>query len=157
MPKTSAGLLMYRSRDGALEVLLAHPGGPYFAKRDAGAWTIPKGEIEADEDALAAAIREFAEETGFQPDGPYLPLSPIVQKSGKRVQAWAVQADWDPATLESNEVTLEWPPRSGQYREFPEIDRASFFRLEVAAGKINPAQRPLLDELAGMLGTPPTG
>jgi len=155
VPKTSAGLLMYRLRGGDLQVLLAHPGGPFFARRDAGAWTIPKGEIDADEEPLTAAIREFEEETGVRPTGPYVPLTAIIQKSGKQVHAWAFEADWDPATLESNTVTLEWPPRSGELQDFPEVDRAEFFSLDVAARKINPAQRPLLDELSRTIGTPP--
>jgi predicted NUDIX family NTP pyrophosphohydrolase len=146
---------MYRMHDGDIQVLLAHPGGPFFAHRDEGAWTIPKGEMEPNEQAMDAAVREFTEETGAQATGPFIPLAPITQKSGKRVHAWAFQAEWDPATLESNTVLLEWPPRSGEYREYPEVDRAEFFTLPVAAHKINPAQRPLLEELERKLSAPP--
>ena len=152
--KTSAGLLMYRIRNRELEVLLAHPGGPFFARRDEGAWTIPKGEVEPNEALMDAAVREFTEETGAKPEGPFIALSPITQKSGKRVHAWAFEADWDATTLASNMVTLEWPPRSGEYREFPEVDRAEFFTLAVGARKINPAQRAFLDELEQHVGHP---
>lgn len=152
MPKPSAGLLMFRRRGGAIEVLLAHPGGPLWARRDAGAWTIPKGEIEAGEAPLAAACREFAEETGFAVAGPFHALTPIRQASGKVVHAWAFAGDCDPAGLRSNEFTMEWPPRSGQSAAFPEVDRAEFFALAAAREKINPAQCALLDELERLLG-----
>ncbi|HTL59637.1 MAG TPA: NUDIX domain-containing protein [Candidatus Limnocylindrales bacterium] len=147
MPKESAGLLMYRVRDGELEVLLVHPGGPFWKNKDAGAWSIPKGEIQGDEPALEAARREFAEELGLVPQGNFIPLRAIVQKGGKRVQVWAFEADCDPTTLKSNTFQMEWPPRSGRLQEFPEIDRAAFFAIEEAKSKINPAQIACLEEL----------
>lgn len=147
MPKPSAGLLMFRGRGDSLEVLLAHPGGPLWARKDAGAWTIPKGEIDKGEAPLAAACREFSEETGFRPAGPYVALTPIRQRSGKVVHAWAFAGDCDPGRLQSNTFTMEWPPHSGQLTAFPEVDRAAFFTLAAAREKINPAQIALLDEL----------
>jgi predicted NUDIX family NTP pyrophosphohydrolase len=149
----SAGLLLYRRREGRLEVFLIHPGGPLFAKKDAGFWSIPKGEYEEDEPPLEAARREFEEETGFRPEGEFLPLAPIRQKSGKLVTAWAVEGDADPAALHSNTFLLEWPPSSGARREFPEVDRGDWFSLPAAREKINPAQIPLLDELERQLRT----
>ncbi len=146
MPRSSAGLLMFRIRQG-LEVLLAHPGGPLFRNKDDGAWSIPKGEPEPDEDLLLTAQREFQEETGLKPTGPFIPLRPIQQKGGKIVHAWAFQGDCDPATLKSNTFTMEWPPHSGRHREFPEIDRAQFFDLATARKKIKAGQDGLLDEL----------
>jgi predicted NUDIX family NTP pyrophosphohydrolase len=146
--KTSAGLLMYRLRqDGAKQVLLAHPGGPFWRAKDEGAWTIPKGEYEAPEEALAAALREFAEETGFAANPPFMPLGDVTQKSGKRITAWAFAGDCDPAQLCCNTFELEWPPRSGHRQTFPEIDRVAWFALDEARRKILPAQRPLLDRL----------
>lgn len=153
MPKESAGLLMYRRR-GELEVLLVHPGGPLWAGKEDGAWTIPKGEIGPGEDPLAAARREFAEETGFASAPPFLPLSPIRQRSGKIVHAWAFAGDCAPELLRSNTFTMEWPPRSGRQAEFPEIDRAAFFTLAAARPRINPAQLALLEELARRLPSP---
>ncbi|MEN6459565.1 MAG: NUDIX domain-containing protein [Thermoguttaceae bacterium] len=150
MSRTSAGLLMYRLGDG-LEVLLAHPGGPYFAKKDDGAWTIPKGEPEPDEDLLVAAQREFEEETSLKPAGPFIPLKPIQQKGGKIVHAWAFQGDCDASTLRSNTFTMEWPPHSGLQVEFPEIDRSQFFDLATAKRKIKLAQAALIEELEAML------
>ena len=147
MPKVSAGLLMYRVRNGRPEVLLVHPGGPLFAGKDAGVWTIPKGEIEAGEDELAAARREFEEETGLRAEGPFLPLGSITQKGGKVVLAWAFRGDGDPEAIRSNTFRMEWPPRSGREAEFPEIDRAAFFDLEEAKRTINPSQVPLLEAL----------
>jgi predicted NUDIX family NTP pyrophosphohydrolase len=132
MPKISAGLLMYRIRDGQLQVLLAHPGGPFFQKKDLGAWSIPKGEAEAHEDLLDAAQREFAEETALHAEGPFLPLSAVKQKGGKQVHAWAFAGDCDPQTIRSNTFSMQWPPRSGRQTEFPEIDRAEFFDLQTA-------------------------
>lgn len=143
---------MYRRRGRALEVLLAHPGGPLWAGKDAGAWTIPKGEIGEGEEPLAAARREFAEETGFACEGPFLALAPIRQRSGKLVHAWAFAGDCAPEQLRSNTFTMEWPPRSGTFAAFPEVDRAAFFTLDAARAKINPAQVALLDELARRLG-----
>lgn len=150
MPRQSAGILIYRRRPG-LEVLLVHPGGPLWAGKDLGAWTIPKGEFAGDEAPLAAARRELAEETGLTPDGPFLPLTPIRQRSGKLVHAWACAGDCDPAQLRSNTFEMEWPPRSGKRASFPEVDRAEFFALDVARARINPAQVALLDELARLL------
>lgn len=147
MPKSSAGLLLYRMRNGALEVLLVHPGGPFWARKDAGAWTIPKGEVEAEEDQFDAARREFEEELGFSPDGDFIPLGTIIQKAGKVVHAWALEGDCDPAGIKSNPFTMEWPPRSGKQQEFPEVDRAAFFAIEEAKRKINPAQVELLGRL----------
>ena len=147
MPKVSAGLLVYRQTQGSLQVLLAHPGGPYFRNKDEGAWSIPKGEIEPGEDPLEAAQREFKEETGLAVAGRFVELSPVKQKGGKIVQAWACEFDCDPATFVSNTFAMEWPPRSGRQQEFPEIDRAEFFTPDVARQKINSAQVVLIDEL----------
>ena len=151
VPKVSAGLVMFRRGAQGLQVLLVHPGGPYFQNRDEGIWTIPKGELDGDEDPLAAAQREFAEETGLQPCGPFLPLGSIRQKAGKVVHAWAFEGDCDPASLASNEFDLEWPPKSGRTARFPEVDRAEFFSVQQARQKINPAQMPLVETLQGML------
>jgi predicted NUDIX family NTP pyrophosphohydrolase len=144
--KTSAGLLMYRRRNSRLEFLLVHPGGPFWAKKDQGAWTIPKGEAEAGEDLLAAAKREFKEELGCAPVGEFFPLRPVKQKSGKLVHAWAFEGDCEASTVKSNTVTIEWPPRSGRKMDIPEVDRAEFFPLEAAVQKINPAQISFLEE-----------
>ncbi len=151
MPKRSAGLLMYRYRDEALEVFLVHPGGPFWARKDLGAWSIPKGEYRIDEDPLEAAQREFFEETGLTAAGPFRKLAEIRQKGGKYVQAFALQGDADPAALKSNTFTMEWPPRSGQQQEFPEADRAGWFGIEEARGKILASQQPLLDQLEELL------
>ena len=151
MPKESAGLLMYRRRLGKLEFLLAHPGGPVWQHKEAGVWTIPKGELTPGEEPLAAAQREFEEELGFKPQGSFLPLTPIVQKSGKLVRAWAFEGDCDPERIHSNTCTIEWPPRSGQPLEIPEVDRAAFFDLNEGKKRINPAQIPLLEEIAKKL------
>jgi len=150
--KISAGLLMYRTRGGLVEVLLAHPGGPFFATKDRGAWSIPKGLIGEGEDALEAARREFREETGQVAHGPFIELTPVRQKGGKTVRAWACEGDCDPAAIVSNTFTLEWPPGSGRLGTYPEIDRAGFFALEDARDRLNPAQAPWLDELARRLG-----
>ena len=152
MARASAGLLPFRRRGGTIEVLLVHPGGPFWARRDAHAWSIPKGEAAPDEDLAAAARRECLEETGFAPDGPLIPLSPRRQPGGKLVHAWAVEADWDPANLKSNAFTMEWPPRSGRLRSFPEVDRAAWFPLAEAREKIHKGQGGFLDELAAKLG-----
>ena len=151
MPKSSAGLLLYRVRNVALEVLLVHPGGPFWAGKDSGAWTIPKGEVEAAEDQLAAARREFQEELGFSPRGEFIPLGTITQKAGKVVWAWALEGDCDPAGIKSNSFTIEWPPRSGKQQAFPEVDRAAFFGIDEAKRKINPAQVELLSRLQGIV------
>jgi predicted NUDIX family NTP pyrophosphohydrolase len=147
MAKDSAGLLLYRLRESAIEVFLVHPGGPFWAKKDDGAWTIPKGEPDPGEDLRAAAIREFAEETGFRPEGDLHELPPIRQAGGKTVHAWAVAGDVDPAKLVSNNFEMEWPPRSGKRRSFPEVDRGAWFGLDEARIKINKAQAALLDAL----------
>ena len=151
MSKISAGILLYRIRQGAIEVLLVHPGGPFFRSKDDGAWSIPKGESDGDDDLLAVARREFEEETGQTPSGPFIALEPIKQKGGKVVHAWACQGDCDPAQIKSNTFSLEWPPKSGRTQEFPEIDRAEFFGLAEAKRKINPAQAALLEQLAALL------
>lgn len=152
--RVSAGLLMYRRCCGDLQVLLAHPGGPFFQNKDEGAWSIPKGEMEPEEEPLVAARREFEEETGITPVGPFTKLTPVKQKSGKIVHAWAFQHDCDPTKLVSNTFTLEWPPKSGRKMKFPEIDRTEFFDLETARHKINPAQASLIDELERLLQRP---
>lgn len=147
MAKQSAGLLMFRRLQGRpLEVLLAHPGGPFWARKDLGAWTIPKSEY-TDEDPLAAAQREFQEETGFTPAGPFIELATVKQKSGKVVSAWAFEADWDPAGLISNTFEMEWPKGSGRMEAFPEVERAAWFTMEEARQRMLPAQVPLLDRL----------
>jgi predicted NUDIX family NTP pyrophosphohydrolase len=151
MPRVSAGLLMYRHRDGGLQVLLAHPGGPFFREKDEGVWTVPKGEVGTGEDLLEAARREFEEEIGVTPTGPFLPLTPVKQKGGKVVHAWGFEGDCDPAAAVSNTFVMEWPPRSGRRVAFPEVDRADFFDLAAARRKINPAQVALLDELEGLV------
>ncbi|WP_353719415.1 NUDIX domain-containing protein [Dyadobacter sp. 676] len=151
MAGRSAGILMFR-RKVSLEVLLVHPGGPFFARKDLGAWSIPKGEYEGPEDPLTAARREFAEETGLPVDGDFLPLQPIKQKGGKEVLAWAIEGDIDAAKVVSNVFEMEWPPRSGKMRRFPEIDRAEWFDLSTARSKINERQRGFLDELEQLLG-----
>ncbi|MFN3565544.1 MAG: NUDIX domain-containing protein, partial [Burkholderiaceae bacterium] len=142
---------LYRESRGAIEVLLVHPGGPLWARKDAGAWSIPKGEFDADEEPLAAARREFEEETGQVVTGEFTALQPVRQRSGKIVHAWAVRADFDPARLRSNPFTMQWPPKSGQSREFPEVDRAAWFTLGEARAKIQPGQRPVLDQLEALL------
>ncbi len=146
----SAGLLAYRLRRPGPQVLLAHPGGPYWARRDAGAWTIPKGLVERDE-LLAAAVREFNEETGLVAEGPFVPLAPVKQKSGKVVHAFAFEADFDLNTFSSIEFEMEWPPRSGRRRSFPEVDRIAWFALDEARQKIIAYQRPFLDQLEASL------
>jgi predicted NUDIX family NTP pyrophosphohydrolase len=138
---------MYRLHAGVPEFFLVHPGGPFWQKKDAGTWSIPKGELAAGEDPLAAAQREFSEELGSKPQGDFIALTPIKQKSGKLVRAWAFAGDCDPAACKSNTFQLEWPPRSGRMQDFPEIDRAEWFDLSTARQKINPAQAPFLDEL----------
>jgi predicted NUDIX family NTP pyrophosphohydrolase len=149
LPKTSAGILLHRERDGVREVLLVHPGGPFWARKDDGAWSIPKGEYERGDDPRACALREFEEETGTRLDAAELvELGVVVQKAGKEVSAWAVRGDLDPATVRSNTFTMEWPPRSGRRQEFPEVDRAEWFALDEARAKLVPAQAELIDRLA---------
>lgn len=147
MAKESAGLLMYRFRDNTLEVLLAHPGGPVWKHKDAGAWSIPKGEILPGEPALEAAKREFFEETGIRPKGTFLELRPVRLKSAKLVSAWAFESDCDPTLCASNSFKMEWPPKSGRFVEYPEADRFEFFTPDEAREKLNPGQIPLVQEL----------
>lgn len=147
MPRVSAGLMMYRRRNGDLEILLVHPGGPFWRNKDEGAWTIPKGEPDKGEELLATARREFEEETGLHPMGPYLELTPVQQTGGKMVHAWAFEGDFDPRAIKSNTFRMEWPAGSGRFAAFPEIDRAEFFSQAEARTKINPAQAALVDEL----------
>ena len=151
MQKVSAGLLMYRVRDGQLQVLLVHPGGPFFQNKDDGVWSIPKGEVEPGEDMLSAAQREFREETGVRAEPPFIELGQITQKSGKKVYAWACAGDCDPQQVRSNTFRMEWPPRSGHWQAFPEIDRAEWLSYAEARRKIKPAQLPLLERLVTLL------
>ncbi|GKS59555.1 NTP pyrophosphohydrolase [Nitrospira sp.] len=145
--KRSAGILLYRKRDHGVDVFLVHPGGPFWDKKDDGAWSIPKGLYELGEDHLAAARREFAEETGAPIDGTFTPLSPLRQASGKVVSAWAVEGDIDAATVTSNTFSMEWPPRSGRIQEFPEVDRGAWFDLATARTKLQRGQYGFLDQL----------
>lgn len=154
MARQSAGLLLYRHRADRPEVLLVHPGGPYWRKRDAGAWSIPKGEFSDGEDALSAARREFQEETGLVAPGHVVPLRPIKQRGGKTVYAWLVECDIDVSRIKSNTFSMEWPPRSGKVAEFPEIDRAEWFTLDLAMERILEGQRPLLEEAEERLNNP---
>ena len=147
MPKQSAGLMMYRGTGDAVEVFLVHPGGPYWAKKDKGAWTIPKGEYDEGEDALAAARREFEEETGFSASGEMRALGTVKQKSGKVIRAWAFAGDCDPAQMKSNTCEIEWPPRTGRHIVIPEVDAGRWFGLEEARAHIREEQRALLDAL----------
>ena len=150
--KRSAGILLYRRRAGQLEVLLVHPGGPFWGKKDAGAWFVPKGELEGEEQPLAAARREFQEELGAEaPDGEALALGTVKNKSGKLIYAWALEGDFEVGALKSNTFSLEWPPRSGKMREFPEVDRASFFSLAEATLKLSPAELPFLERLRALV------
>jgi predicted NUDIX family NTP pyrophosphohydrolase len=150
---SSAGILLHRRRNGGHEVLLVHPGGPFWARKDLGAWSIPKGELDEGEDPRACALREFAEETGTTaPAGALDELGSVKLKSGKLVHAFALAGDLDPATVRSNTFELEWPPRSGRKRSFPEIDRAEWFALDAARAKLNPAQAVLVDRLEVLLG-----
>jgi predicted NUDIX family NTP pyrophosphohydrolase len=151
MPKESAGLVVFRTRGRLIDVLLVHPGGPFWARKDEGAWSIPKGEIDPSEDPLSAALREVREELGWAPEGDVIRLTSIVQKAGKLVHAWSVAGDWDPATLQSNTFELEWPRGSGRMQRFPEVDRAAWFPLPEARKRILAAQAPLLDELEQLL------
>ena len=151
--KWSAGLLLFREVCGALEVLLVHPGGPFWAGKDEGAWSIPKGELAEGEDPLEAARREFEEETGAAPPvAELLSLRPVRQPSGKVVHAWAVRGEFDVTALRSNLFSMEWPPKSGQHQQFPEVDRAAWLALEVARRKISKGQLPLLEQLKAHLG-----
>jgi len=147
MATTSAGILPYRRREGRIEVLLVHPGGPLWARKDAGAWSIAKGEPDPGEPLFDAALREFAEETGFRPEGEFVRLQPRKQPSGKVIHAWALETDWDPSALRCNTFEMEWPRGSGRLCAFPEVDRAEWFTLEEAARRILPGQRGFLEEL----------
>lgn len=158
MTKLSAGILLYRGLPPALELLLVHPGGPFWAKKDLGAWSIPKGEYGEGEDPQACARREFQEETGKElPPGALAELGTVRLKSGKDVIAWAAEGDLDPDAITSNEFELEWPPRSGRTESFPEVDRAGWFGLDEAREKLNPAQAPFVDRLAALLSSPDRG
>lgn len=149
--KTSAGLLLYR-RCGELQVLLVHPGGPFWAKKDAGSWSVPKGEFSEGEDPLQAARREFTEETGFTVAGDFCPLNPVKQSGGKVVHAWAVEADCDASQVRSNSFSIEWPPKSGRMQQFPEVDRAEWFTINEARQRIIKGQLALLDQLLSVPG-----
>ena len=145
--KKSAGILLFRINNRKLEVFLVHPGGPFWKGKDAGTWSIPKGEYGENEDALSAAIREFEEETGTKPSGNFIPLIPVKQKAGNMVDAWAVKGDLDADTIHSNMFRMEWPPKSGKWQEFPEADKGAWLGLEEAREKINQAQAAFLDDL----------
>ena len=151
MAKLTAGVLVFRRTNGVLEVLLAHPGGPFWAKKDLGAWSLPKGEIEEGEEPLAAAIREFHEETGFTVDGDFRPLKAQRQSSGKTIVAWAIEGDCDPSQLRSITFSMEWPPRSGKRQEFPEVDRGAWFPLDEARRRVIAGQSQFLEELSSAL------
>ncbi|HKA81534.1 MAG TPA: NUDIX domain-containing protein [Xanthobacteraceae bacterium] len=152
MPKRSAGILMYRHGDAGIEVLLVHPGGPFWARKDLGAWSIPKGEYSEAEDALAVARREFEEETGARPQGEPLPLGELVQPGRKIVTAWALAGDFDPSTLRSNLFEMEWPPKSGRRQSFPEVDRAQWFSPADARRKILKGQSEFISRLLTAIG-----
>ena len=152
MPKQSAGILLYKFANQELQVLLVHPGGPYFKNKEAGYWTIPKGEFTAEENPLDAAQREFHEETGQAISGPFYKLAPVKQRGGKWVHAWATEGDLDPQKIRSNTFTMEWPPRSGRQQEFPEIDKAKWFSRLEALEMINSAQCALVEELVSLIG-----
>jgi predicted NUDIX family NTP pyrophosphohydrolase len=151
--KFSAAILLFRRKLYVIEVFLVHPGGPFWAKKDAGAWSLPKGEYPEEEDPLAAAKRELEEETGLSVDGDFLPLGELQQSRGKRVTAWALEYDLDPAQIKSNSFTLEWPPKSGRIQEFPEVDAGAWFSLPAANDKLIPGQRPFLTRLSEKLAT----
>jgi predicted NUDIX family NTP pyrophosphohydrolase len=149
--RRSAGILLYRIDQNNPEFFLVHPGGPFWANKDIGSWSIPKGELEADEDPLAAAIREFQEETGSLLSGNFIELTPIIQKAGKQVLAWAIQGYIDVSAIQSNTFKTEWPPKSGLWKTFPEVDKAEWFNEQTAKEKINPAQVPFIEELVSKL------
>jgi predicted NUDIX family NTP pyrophosphohydrolase len=151
LAKQSAGILPYKVVDGELLVFLVHPGGPYFARKDAGAWSIPKGETDEETDLLLVATREFKEETGYDVTGTPLPLDPVKLKSGKLVSAWACEMDIDPGALVSNSFEIEWPPKSGRMQSFPEVDRGQWFALDAARTQINAAQLSFLEQLVEIL------
>jgi predicted NUDIX family NTP pyrophosphohydrolase len=149
--KKSAGLLLYRREIRELEIFLVHPGGPFWKNKDLGAWSIPKGEFNDDEDGLLAAKREFKEETGIESKGEFLALAPIKQKGGKVIYAWALKMDLDENKIVSNEFEMEWPPKSGRFKSFPEVDRGAWFSIPEAREKINPSQASLIDQLILLL------
>ena len=153
--KQSAGLLMYRKRGQSVQVLLVHPGGPFWVKKDLGSWSMPKGEFSEDEDALKAARREFEEETGFLPTGNFIRVGAIKQPSGKLIHAWAFEGDLDAKKIKSNTFSVEWPPQSGKQQEFPEVDRAEWFTIESAREKIVKGQVEFLDELLRVVESDP--
>jgi predicted NUDIX family NTP pyrophosphohydrolase len=153
MPKKSAGIILYRFTKDQLEVLLVHPGGPFWAKKDLNAWSIPKGEFEEGEDPLESAKREMREETGMEVEGTFIELTPVKQKSGKLVFAWAIKGDFDPVKIKSNEFEMEWPPRSGEKKKFPEVDKAGWFTTEEGAKKMVEGQIPLIKELERIVGS----
>jgi len=155
MTKKSAGLVLYRFKDSQLEVFLVHPGGPYWSKKDEGAWSIPKGEYEEGEDPFEVAKREFKEETGFEANGDFISLSPLTQPSRKIVIAWALEGDCDADKIKSNTFTMEWPPRSGKYAKFPEVDRAGWFSIHVAKIKLLKGQVGFLEQLCEKVGYDP--
>jgi predicted NUDIX family NTP pyrophosphohydrolase len=150
--KRSAGILLYRLIKNEIEVFLVHPGGPYWANKDKGAWSLPKGEFEEGEDPLETAKREFAEETGSKITGEFCRLLPLKQPGGKIVHVWAVEGDLDAATVKSNLFTLEWPPHSGARQQFTEVDKGKWFKLHTAKEKLLPGQRPFLDQLQDLVG-----
>jgi predicted NUDIX family NTP pyrophosphohydrolase len=151
MNKQSAGILLYRHKSTHTEFFLVHPGGPFFAKKDLGSWSIPKGEFTHEEEALTAAKREFEEELGTKPKGEFIALTPVKQSSGKLVHAWAIEGDIDPATITSNTFEIEWPPKSGKKQSFPEIDKGQWFTASLAKEKINKAQAAFIDQLIEIL------
>lgn len=151
MPKKSAGLIMYRVKDGQLEILLVHPGGPFWSRKDLGSWSIPKGEYTGDEDALEVAKREFFEETGFEAQGNFTELTAIRQPGGKAVRAWAFEGDCDARAAKSNQFSIEWPPGSGKQKQFPEVDRAEWFDIDMCRQKILKGQLGLIDQLCALL------
>jgi predicted NUDIX family NTP pyrophosphohydrolase len=156
MAKQSAGILLYRFRDDQLQVFLIHPGGPFFSKKDIGNWSVPKGEFNSDENPLDAAKREFMEETGQPIDGKFIELEPVIQKAGKKVYAWAVEGDIDHENIVSNLFEMEWPPRSGEKQNFPEVDKAGWFDIGTAKIKINSAQVGFIEELIGIINSSKT-
>ena len=149
--RKSGGILLYRYQQKQLEFFLVHPGGPFWINKDAGVWSIPKGEFDNDEDALTAAQREFEEETGSKLSGDFIALTAVIQKAGKQVYAWAVEGNIDPLTIQSNTFKIEWPPKSGKWKEYPEINKAGWFDSNTAKEKINPAQIAFIDELTDKL------
>jgi len=152
MGKISAGILLYKLENNQLLFFLVHPGGPFFRRKDEGWWTIPKGEPQENEEPFENALREFEEETGYRPSGDFIKLMPVTQKGGKKVECWAVKGDLDPETIVCNTFEMEWPPRSGKFQHFPEIDKAAWFDLEQAQVKINERQFALLEELSLIIG-----